>query len=122
MRKRVNKKKYSKLAKDVGFNDIKSMTGLSIREGNIEALMGMAKSNIYAVTAELQKSEYNQLFSQKFKIIDPEEVKRNVKANIEIFKQGGGYIFNNVHNIQAGVPPENIIAMYEAAYQYGFSD
>jgi len=67
MRKRVNKKKYSKLAKDVGFNDIKSMTGLSIREGNIEALMGMAKSNIYAVTAELQKSEYNQLFSQKFK-------------------------------------------------------
>ena len=53
---------------------------------------------------------------------DQEEVKRNVKANIEIFKQGGGYVFNNVHNIQAGVPPENIIAMYEAAYKYGFSD
>ncbi len=43
------------------------MTGLSVREGNIEALMGMAQSNIYAVTAELQKSEYNQFFSQKFK-------------------------------------------------------
>ena len=67
MRKRVNKKKYSKLAKDIGFQDIKNMTGLSIREGNIEALMGMAQSNIYAVTAELQKSEYNQFFSQKFK-------------------------------------------------------
>jgi uroporphyrinogen decarboxylase len=52
----------------------------------------------------------------------PDEVKRHVKANIEIFKQGGGYVFNNVHNIQAGVPPENIIAMYEAAYEYGFSE
>jgi len=67
LRKKVNKQKYSKLAKDIGFNEIKNMTGLSIREGNIEALMGMAQSNIYAVTAELQKSEYNQLFSQKFK-------------------------------------------------------
>ena len=53
---------------------------------------------------------------------DPEEVKKNVRANIETFKQGGGYVFNNVHNIQAEVPPANIIAMYEAAYQYGFSD
>jgi uroporphyrinogen decarboxylase len=47
-------------------------------------------------------------------------VRENVRENLEIFKQGGGYIFNNVHNIQAGVPPGNIIAMYEAAYEYGF--
>ena len=67
LRKKINKKKYSKLAKDVGFKDIKTMTGLSVREGNIEALMGLAQSNIYAVTAELQQSEYNQFFSQKFK-------------------------------------------------------
>jgi uroporphyrinogen decarboxylase len=50
----------------------------------------------------------------------PEKVKENVRANMEIFKPGGGYIFNNVHNIQAEVPPENIIAMFEAAYNYGF--
>ena len=50
----------------------------------------------------------------------PENVKADVKANMEAFKAGGGYVFNNVHNIQAGVPPENIIAMYEAAYEYGF--
>ncbi len=49
----------------------------------------------------------------------PEDVRSNVRANLEAFKQGGGYIFNNVHNIQAGVPPENIIAMYEAAYEFG---
>jgi len=51
--------------------------------------------------------------------VSPEEVKSNVKANIEAFKPGGGYVFNNVHNIQAGVPPENILAMYEAAYDFG---
>jgi len=49
----------------------------------------------------------------------PMEVRSNVKANMEAFKPGGGYVFNNVHNIQAGVPPENILAMYEAACEYG---
>jgi uroporphyrinogen decarboxylase len=28
-------------------------------------------------------------------------------------------VFNNVHNIQAGVPPENVLAMYDAAWQFG---
>lgn len=50
----------------------------------------------------------------------PQEVREEVGKNVEIFKPGGGYVFNNVHNIQAGVPPENILAMYEAAYQLGF--
>ena len=50
----------------------------------------------------------------------PEEVKEDVRKNVEIFKPGGGYIFNNVHNIQADVPAENIVAMYDAAYEYGF--
>lgn len=50
----------------------------------------------------------------------PEEVKAHVKRNIESFKPGGGYVFNNVHNIQYGVPPENTTALFEAAYEYGF--
>jgi uroporphyrinogen decarboxylase len=50
----------------------------------------------------------------------PEEVREAVRRNVEIFKKGGGYVFNNVHNIQAGVPPENIVAMYDAAYDFGF--
>jgi uroporphyrinogen decarboxylase len=51
-----------------------------------------------------------------------DEVREHVRRNVEIFKPGGGYVFNNVHNIQAKVPPENIVAMYEAAYDYGFYD
>jgi uroporphyrinogen decarboxylase len=51
---------------------------------------------------------------------DPETVREHVRRNIEALKPNGGYVFNNVHNIQAGVTPENVLAMYDAAYDYGF--
>jgi uroporphyrinogen decarboxylase len=50
----------------------------------------------------------------------PEEIAQHVRKNVETFKTGSGYVFNNVHNIQAGVPAENIVAMYDAAYEFGF--
>ena len=31
---------------------------------------------------------------------------------------GGGFVFQQVHNILANVPPENIIAMYDAVREY----
>jgi len=46
----------------------------------------------------------------------------HIRRNVEIFKPGGGYVFNNVHNIQVGVPPENIVALFDAAYEFGFYD
>jgi hypothetical protein len=48
-----------------------------------------------------------------------DQVRREVMANIDTFKTGGGYVFNNVHNIQAGVPVENILAMFEALQEAG---
>jgi uroporphyrinogen decarboxylase len=50
----------------------------------------------------------------------PAEVEADAKNYIEIFKPGGGYVFNNVHNIQGGVPAENMVAFLDAAYKYGF--
>ena len=44
----------------------------------------------------------------------PEEVRAEVSRNIEIFKPGGGFVFNNVHNIQANIPIENLLAMFDA--------
>ena len=44
----------------------------------------------------------------------PEEVKQNVTRNLEIFTPGGGFVFNTIHNIMPDVPPENIVAMFEA--------
>ncbi len=49
----------------------------------------------------------------------PAQVREHVRANMEALKPGGGYVFNSVHNIQAGVPAENIVAMFDAAYEYG---
>ncbi len=50
----------------------------------------------------------------------PEDVAENVRRNLKAFMPGGGYVFNNVHNIQGEVPPENVLAMYNTAYQHGF--
>jgi len=52
----------------------------------------------------------------------PEEVCEQVRRNMEIFKPGGGYVFNSIHNIQADVPPENVVALFDAAYEYGGSE
>jgi uroporphyrinogen decarboxylase len=46
----------------------------------------------------------------------PEEVYANTRELVEIFKPGGGFVFSQVHNIQARVPPQNIVAMYEAVH------
>jgi uroporphyrinogen decarboxylase len=34
---------------------------------------------------------------------------------VRIFGEGGGYVFNQVHNVLNDVPPENVVAMFEAA-------
>ena len=47
-----------------------------------------------------------------------EEVKDCVKRQIEALAPGGGFVFNTVHNIQADVPPQNIIAMWETFKEY----
>lgn len=44
----------------------------------------------------------------------PAEVKEHVRRLVDIFRPGGGFVFQQVHNILANVPPENIVAMYEA--------
>jgi len=50
----------------------------------------------------------------------PERVRREVRTNVRALMPGGGYVFCNCHNIQAGVPPENIVALYDSAYESGF--
>lgn len=52
----------------------------------------------------------------------PNEVREHVRRNIEIFKPNGGYVFNNVHNVQGDVPAENIEALFDSAYEFGFYD
>ena len=48
-----------------------------------------------------------------------QQVKDDVRRNVEALAPGGGYVFSPVHNIQADVPPENIVAMLEALQEFG---
>ncbi len=44
----------------------------------------------------------------------PQQVRDHVRRQVEILAPGGGFVFQQVHNILADVPPANIVAMYEA--------
>jgi len=48
----------------------------------------------------------------------PEEVREQVLRTCEIFSKDGGFVFNTVHNIQANVPVENVVAMLEAIWEF----
>jgi len=49
----------------------------------------------------------------------PEEVRQEVRRVIELLGPGGGYLLASVHTIMDEVPPENILAMVDAAVEYG---
>lgn len=49
----------------------------------------------------------------------PEQVRDEVKRQLDLFMPGGGFVFNPVHNIQANIPIENVLAMYETLEEYG---
>jgi uroporphyrinogen decarboxylase len=47
-----------------------------------------------------------------------EDIRRQVKERIRILGPDGGFVFNTVHNIQPDVPPENIMAMFDAVEEF----
>jgi len=49
----------------------------------------------------------------------PAEVRDEVKRVIDILAPGGGYVLAPSHNIQGDTPPENVVAMFEAALEFG---
>jgi len=48
----------------------------------------------------------------------PKEIKAQVRERMQIFGTGGGFVFNPIHNVQAGIPVENLLALYEAVNEY----
>jgi uroporphyrinogen decarboxylase len=50
----------------------------------------------------------------------PGDIVDNVRRNLAAFMPGGGYVFTGIHNIQGDVPPENIVALFDTAYEHGF--
>ena len=50
-----------------------------------------------------------------------DDVRAEVLDNLRLLGAGGGYVLAPCHNIQALTPPENIVAMYETGYEYGWA-
>lgn len=48
-----------------------------------------------------------------------QEIRDEVKRRIDDLAPGGGFVFSQVHNILPDVPPENIMTMYEAVWEFG---
>jgi hypothetical protein len=48
----------------------------------------------------------------------PEDVRREVLERCEIFAPGGGFVFNTIHNVQAGTPVANLVAMLDAVREF----
>lgn len=49
------------------------------------------------------------------------QVVAEVGAHLDAFTPGSGFVFASVHNIQANVPPENIVALFDTALSYPLS-
>ena len=48
----------------------------------------------------------------------PAEVRAHVAERVAILKPGGGFVFNQVHNVLANVPPEKVVAMFDSALEH----
>jgi uroporphyrinogen decarboxylase len=48
----------------------------------------------------------------------PAQIRKQVLERLNIFSPGGGFVFNTVHNILPDVPPENIVAMFDAVKEF----
>jgi uroporphyrinogen decarboxylase len=71
-------------------------------------ILNPAQTNVRDMQPERLKREFGT----------PSQVKEHVRANIETLAPGGGFVFNTIHNILPDVPPQNIIAMFEAVDEY----
>lgn len=48
----------------------------------------------------------------------PDEIRSQVRERMQIFGRGGGFVFNTIHNVQARIPVENLVALYQAVKDY----
>ena len=49
-----------------------------------------------------------------------DEVRKEAGECLDIYAPGGGFVVNPIHNVQADVPVENILALYETAREYRY--
>ncbi len=50
----------------------------------------------------------------------PDQIREEVRRRLDTFAPGGGFVFNNIHNIMPDVPPENILAMFDEVQRFHY--
>ena len=95
-------------------------------EIGVDVLNPVQVSSARMDTAELKRRFGNRLSfwggidtQRVMPLGTPEEVRAEARKRIADLAPGGGYVVDTVHNIQADVPPENIVALYEEAARVG---
>ena len=85
------------------------------------------QTNSYRMEPEFLKKEFGDACTfwgggvetvGTLNIGSPAQVREQVLQRLEIMSKGGGFVFNTVHNILPDVPPENVIAMYNAIDEF----
>jgi hypothetical protein len=51
----------------------------------------------------------------------PDQIRQQVRERIQLFGAGGGFVFNTIHNVQARIPAENLLALYQAFQEFASS-
>jgi len=51
----------------------------------------------------------------------PQQIRAHVLQQMNTLAPGGGFIFQQVHNVMADVPPENVVAMFDAVAEFNAS-
>lgn len=95
-------------------------------EAGIE-VFNPVQTNAYRMEPDFLKSEFGQkctFWGAGIETVGtlnngtPAQVRDQVLQRLELLSKGGGFVFNTVHNILPDVPPENIVAMYDAVKEF----
>ncbi len=91
-------------------------------EAGVEVINPVQKECRNMEPARLKKEFGDQLVfwgasvvTRNLEFGSPEEIRREARESIKILAPGGGYVYGPIHNVQPLVPPENIVALLEAA-------
>jgi uroporphyrinogen decarboxylase len=88
----------------------------------VEAIKKKTDAKLFYHSCGATRGLIPDLIEIGFDILNPvQEVVDEVKRRIDDLAPGGGFVFSAVHNIQAFVPPENIVAAFDTAMEYGKS-
>ena len=97
-----------------------------IIEAGVE-IFNPVQTNSYMMEPEFLKKEFGDACTfwgggietvGTLNVGSKEQVREQVLQRMEIMSKGGGFVFNTVHNILPDVPPENIVAMFDAVNEF----